>query len=201
MSRLSGKYLNRKWKVGARHPLYREDGKWYHHLKRFPGALFDFNGYIVFRDERGVRSVRAPDAWSRPQRKGQRDIRYSWDTSGWDRRSDLDWLARCAYRRLHNRRSPVRPLLVLSVHRVRQRPSTRPSTRVSAVVPKPPPVLSAVGSTHTPRNGTARKCGHRRRRPPASAPLTTSIDTCRPPSVAGGFPAFLHCDVTSCFLH
>ena len=48
MSKLTGKYLNRKWKVGARHPLYREDGKWYHHLKQFPGALFDFNGYIVF---------------------------------------------------------------------------------------------------------------------------------------------------------
>jgi 5-methylcytosine-specific restriction enzyme A len=45
---LSGKYLNRLWNVGANHALYREDGKWYHQLKAFPGALFDANGYVVF---------------------------------------------------------------------------------------------------------------------------------------------------------
>jgi len=33
--------LNQKWKVNARHPLYREDGIWYRLLERFPGALFD----------------------------------------------------------------------------------------------------------------------------------------------------------------
>lgn len=49
--RITGKYLNRKWKVEARHPLYREDGHWYHHLRRFPGALFDAQGYIVFETE------------------------------------------------------------------------------------------------------------------------------------------------------
>ena len=48
MWRLTGKSLNRKWKVGAKHALYREDGRWYHHLEQFPGALIDFNGYIVF---------------------------------------------------------------------------------------------------------------------------------------------------------
>ncbi|MXY38701.1 MAG: hypothetical protein F4027_09820 [Rhodospirillaceae bacterium] len=51
MRKLTGKSLNAKWKVGAMHALYREDGKWYHHLKQFPGALFDFNGYIVFATE------------------------------------------------------------------------------------------------------------------------------------------------------
>ena len=40
--------LNREWQVGARHALYREDGGWYHHLERFPGALFDKYGYIIF---------------------------------------------------------------------------------------------------------------------------------------------------------
>jgi 5-methylcytosine-specific restriction enzyme A len=45
---LDGKYLNDLWNVHAKHALYREDGKWYHQLKDFPGALFDANGYIVF---------------------------------------------------------------------------------------------------------------------------------------------------------
>ncbi|MEK6530967.1 MAG: hypothetical protein AABZ23_00565 [Deltaproteobacteria bacterium] len=52
MRKLTGKYLNELWKVGARHALYREDGKWYEHLKRFPGALFDYNGYVIFKTEK-----------------------------------------------------------------------------------------------------------------------------------------------------
>jgi len=49
---LSGKLLNKLWQVRAKHALYREDGKWYHQLTDFPGALFDANGYIVFATER-----------------------------------------------------------------------------------------------------------------------------------------------------
>jgi len=45
---LTGKLLNKLWCVGAKHAVYREDGKWYHQLINFPGALFDGNGYIVF---------------------------------------------------------------------------------------------------------------------------------------------------------
>jgi len=45
----SGKALNREWQVGAKHALYRETGDWYHHLTRFPGALFDAHGYVLFR--------------------------------------------------------------------------------------------------------------------------------------------------------
>jgi 5-methylcytosine-specific restriction protein A len=48
MSRVTGKALNQLWGVGAVHALYREDGKWYHHLEQFPGALFDKNGYVLF---------------------------------------------------------------------------------------------------------------------------------------------------------
>lgn len=40
--------MNHEWAVGAAHALYREDGRWYEHLERFPGALFDAGGYIVF---------------------------------------------------------------------------------------------------------------------------------------------------------
>lgn len=43
-----GTELNQRWNVGAAHALYIHDGHWYHHLKRFPGALFDRHGYILF---------------------------------------------------------------------------------------------------------------------------------------------------------
>ncbi len=43
--------LNKKWKVGAKHALYIHDGHWYHCLTKFPGALFDKNGYILFATE------------------------------------------------------------------------------------------------------------------------------------------------------
>ncbi len=51
--RITGEQLNRDWDVNARHALYREDGRWYHLLEQFPGALFDARGYIMFktRDE------------------------------------------------------------------------------------------------------------------------------------------------------
>ena len=50
-TRTNGAYLNDLWHVGAAHALYIHDGHWYHRLKRFPGALFDRNGYIIFQTE------------------------------------------------------------------------------------------------------------------------------------------------------
>jgi hypothetical protein len=44
----TGRELNERWGVGAKHALYRESGDWYHVLKRFPAALFDANGYVRF---------------------------------------------------------------------------------------------------------------------------------------------------------
>src|SRR3990172_6906575 len=38
---VSGKQLNDKWKVGARHALFSQGGAFYENLERFPGALFD----------------------------------------------------------------------------------------------------------------------------------------------------------------
>lgn len=46
---LDGKQLNVEWNVGARHALFSRDGKWYQNLERFPGALFDPNGYLLFK--------------------------------------------------------------------------------------------------------------------------------------------------------
>jgi|GEM_PF-3456639 len=45
---ITGKKINQLLNIGASHALYRADGKWYHHLENFPGALFDENGYIFF---------------------------------------------------------------------------------------------------------------------------------------------------------
>jgi 5-methylcytosine-specific restriction protein A len=52
---LTGRQLNHEWEVGARHALYHHHGRWYHQLSRFPGALFDYNGYVVFRTEEDFR--------------------------------------------------------------------------------------------------------------------------------------------------
>jgi len=51
--KLSGRYLNDLWDVGALHALYNREGTWYNNLERFPGALFDPEGYVLFktRDE------------------------------------------------------------------------------------------------------------------------------------------------------
>lgn len=48
---VTGQRLNEQWKVGARHALYHRDGHWYNNLERFPGALFDPDGYVVFKNE------------------------------------------------------------------------------------------------------------------------------------------------------
>ena len=48
---MNGKQLNRDWNVGARHALFHRDGTWYNNLERFPGALFDPDGYVVFANK------------------------------------------------------------------------------------------------------------------------------------------------------
>jgi hypothetical protein len=47
----TGAYLNKLWKVGAAHSLYLHSGVWFHRLRRFPGALFDQRGYVLFETE------------------------------------------------------------------------------------------------------------------------------------------------------
>ena len=49
--RASGRILNERWGVGAKHSLYHHEGTFYNVLLRVPGALFDPNGYVVFRTE------------------------------------------------------------------------------------------------------------------------------------------------------
>jgi 5-methylcytosine-specific restriction protein A len=54
MARNIGKELNKKWRVGAQHALYRNNGTWYHRLERFPAALFDEYGYVVFESKEAL---------------------------------------------------------------------------------------------------------------------------------------------------
>jgi 5-methylcytosine-specific restriction protein A len=49
--RLTGRFLNKKYRLGAVDARYREDGVWYHPLRRFPGVLFDRAGYVEFSTE------------------------------------------------------------------------------------------------------------------------------------------------------
>ena len=51
-----GRRLNQEWGVNALHALYRKNGRWYHQLVNFPGALFDAAGYIVFPNEQAYRN-------------------------------------------------------------------------------------------------------------------------------------------------
>jgi len=43
--------LNEQWKVGATQYRYNDDGHWYALLERFPAALFDPAGYLLFPTE------------------------------------------------------------------------------------------------------------------------------------------------------
>lgn len=45
---MTGKELNASWGVGAVQALFSRTGTWYNRLTKFPGALFDTNGYIKF---------------------------------------------------------------------------------------------------------------------------------------------------------
>ncbi|MFA6347759.1 MAG: hypothetical protein WCX07_05695 [Dehalococcoidales bacterium] len=54
--RLTGKELSRIWNVEVRQSYYHKDGTFYENLVCFPGALFDFYGYIVFKTEQDYNS-------------------------------------------------------------------------------------------------------------------------------------------------
>jgi hypothetical protein len=48
----SGENLKRQWGIPAIQVRDHKDGKWFMPLERFPGALCDPNGYVVFQSER-----------------------------------------------------------------------------------------------------------------------------------------------------
>ena len=48
--------LNETWSVGAAQARYSDDGHWYATLSRFPAALFDAAGYVLFETEQEYRA-------------------------------------------------------------------------------------------------------------------------------------------------
>ena len=54
--RLTGRFLCERSEVKDQHALYHWDGMFYENLKRFPGALFDPHGYVIFRTENDYRA-------------------------------------------------------------------------------------------------------------------------------------------------
>jgi len=54
VAKMTGRALNERWRIGAAHSLYRENGTWYHHLEAFPGALCDAHGYVVFATQQDL---------------------------------------------------------------------------------------------------------------------------------------------------
>lgn len=50
-SRVTGSKLSKMYGLTAAQSLYREDGRWYHILKKFPGVLHDKYGYVLFQSQ------------------------------------------------------------------------------------------------------------------------------------------------------
>jgi len=48
----NGDALNREWEIGAAQARFHKDGHWYMPPERFPAALIDPRGYVLFRTER-----------------------------------------------------------------------------------------------------------------------------------------------------
>jgi len=48
---MKGAELSKALRLDINHALYRKDGKWFHHLKDFPRALFDNEGYIIIKSK------------------------------------------------------------------------------------------------------------------------------------------------------
>jgi len=51
-----GQKLAKLWGLSVEQPLYRKTGNWYHLLKKFPGALLDADGYVIFKSEEEFRT-------------------------------------------------------------------------------------------------------------------------------------------------
>lgn len=47
----TGRHLQKLWGIPAVHVLYHRGGNWYRLLERFPGALADPNGFVLFQAE------------------------------------------------------------------------------------------------------------------------------------------------------
>jgi hypothetical protein len=47
----TGKDLAKRWGLEVQQALYRKTGDWYRQLTKFPGALIEADGYVIFERE------------------------------------------------------------------------------------------------------------------------------------------------------
>ena len=55
MHRKTGEDCKREWNIPVQQARFRENGTWYHILERFPAALCDAHGYVIFPTEQAYR--------------------------------------------------------------------------------------------------------------------------------------------------
>lgn len=53
---MTGNQMNNELGLNAESARYRRTGDWYHPLGKFPGVLFDINGYVIFQTEEEYRA-------------------------------------------------------------------------------------------------------------------------------------------------
>ncbi|HEX4276837.1 MAG TPA: hypothetical protein VHZ74_15885 [Bryobacteraceae bacterium] len=66
----TGREIARRWGLEVRQPLYRKTGDWFHELTKFPGALLDANGYLLFETEESFEACHQLRRGKDPDRNG-----------------------------------------------------------------------------------------------------------------------------------
>ena len=64
------KDLAKRWGLSVQQPLYRKTGDWYHQLRKFPGALLDADGYVIFENEESFKACPQLRIGKHPNRHG-----------------------------------------------------------------------------------------------------------------------------------
>src|SRR3974377_358997 len=65
-----GKELAKSWGLRVQQALYRKTGDWYHRLTKFPGALLDADGYVIFESEEAFKACLQLRIGKDPKRHG-----------------------------------------------------------------------------------------------------------------------------------
>jgi hypothetical protein len=66
----TGKELAMRWGLRVQQALYRKTGDWYHQLRKFPGALLDADGYVVFENAEAFKACPQLQIGKDPTRHG-----------------------------------------------------------------------------------------------------------------------------------
>ena len=74
----TGEEYNRKWGIGAKQARYHKDGHFYGLLERFPAALCDPQGYVLFQTKEEYQRL-DPDYLGLGEKKMQRPRPGRWN--------------------------------------------------------------------------------------------------------------------------